>query len=586
VAVAPDPLLARTLRERIGGRWAISWPTYLVTTGLGLFALIAGEAASIRSAADVGLWVLLWSAGAATIGLALIIADRTFLRARHATPVAVPLVVAFDGLCGLLFGLVVSVGAGALALPTDQGLVQRTAIDTLLALWWGPTISYFFDYREQVARARVELVSEAVDLELARLQQGEIVALIDAELREEIGTELVPARERVELLLRADPSPTVRVALTASDWGQVSNLLRGTADDSVRPLSRRLWEQTEERYPPTPWWALPANIVRYQPFRPLAYALVDIVGTIAGLTATFGFGRALVLLAAGLCITLPVGVTANALMRRHPRRHTALFLAMIAVMQVSVPVRAALRNAWVPGSVTPAWVVAQVLAGIVVVLITSGFGAWRDKQAEQRSNLRSDLRADRIESIARSRQVALLAREAAQVLHGSVQSRLTACALAIERAATHDDQRALSLALVEALDALSADVPIRRDFTNGSVTAEVARKVALWEGFCAFEVTVDSSCKPPGLTATTIGRVVEGGIANAVRHGKATAMSITVECEADGRVRVLICDNGSGPAAGSPGLGSAFLTQVSRGDWSLTRTEGGSRLEVCVSATA
>ena len=580
--VEPDPLAARTLRQRIGGRWAIAWQSYLVTAGLGLFALIAGEAASIRSLGDLGLWMGAWFAGALGIGLLLVVGQFTIFRNRRSSPVPVGVVIAFDGLCGVVFGLMVSVAAAALDLPTAQSPLQRIVLDTLYAMWWGPTLTYFLDYREQLALARRELISESVALELARMQQGEIVDRIQAELREEIGAELGPARDHVEALLSGAPTRDTSITTgEPADWQAVSVMLRSAADGAVRPLSRRLWSQGVERYPKVPWWTLVANIARYQPFRPVAYALVDIFGTLPALISVFGTTRALVLLGSGLAVTLPVGIGANALMRRLPRWHVEIFVAMIALMQVSVVARGALRDVWMPGSASPQWVITQVLAGIIVVLITSGFGAWNDKATELRANLRADLQHDHVAAVARSQQVATLAREAAQVLHGSVQTRLMACALAIEQAAWRDDNEALALALTEALNALDAPLPGAQEHSVVSTIAdEVTRKVNLWEGFCRFDVTISADASTGNQSmATAVGRVVEEAISNAIRHGHATSISIVVEVVADGALHVVAIDNGQGPQGGSAGIGSAFLTQASAGQWSLHAVEGGARLE-------
>ncbi|CAB4907890.1 unannotated protein [freshwater metagenome] len=575
----PDLVNSRTWRERVGGRWAVSLLTFAITTALGLFALLAGEAATIRSPADIGSWLLVWCFAVCGLGVFVWLGNFTFLRNRRITPVPVVLVFIFDALCGAIFGLLVSAGATYLGLPTAQGTFERTLADTVTALWWGPTLSYFLDYRQQMAEARRELIATAVELELARLQSGEIVELIDEELREEIGAELLPARARVAELLAGEPHRQSATALSESEWSSVSALLRGTADESVRPLSRRLWSQREERYPKLPWWKFLANIPRYQPFRPLAYALIDVIGTLAALMGTFGFERAVVLLVSGLAITLSAGLIGNALMRRFPQHHVAIFLVMIMVMQMSVLVRALLRSMWIPGSSSATWVITQVVAGVVVVFITSGFGAWRDKATELRMNLRSDLRTDRIVSIARSQQVALFAREAAQVLHGSVQTRLVACALAIEQAAVRDDARAINLALVDAHDALSASVALRREEGLGSIAAEVARKTSLWDGFCTFDIAIDP--KAAG-DPTIIGRVVEEAISNAIRHGQSTHIAITISGPVGGGVEVVVDDNGRGPQRGAGGMGSAYVAQVSRGDWSLTATDTGSRLKVAI----
>jgi len=580
---SPETSPTRTFRERIGGKWAIAWQSYLITAGLGLFALLAGESYTTTTGSVAASWIALWLLGSVALGLLLLAANATVFRNRRQHPIAVGWVIAFDGLCGVLFSLVVGIGAQMLELPTNQSIAERCVLNLLYAIWWGPALSYFLDYREQAANTRRQLIADSVALELARIQQSEILDRIHTEISDEIGAELSPAREHVEALLQITTAPDgSTTSMSRDEWESISNLLLGTADNSVRPLSKRLWQRTEERYPKTPWWSLVVNIVRYQPFRPFAYALIDVFGTLAVQTKVFGLAHGVLLLLAGLAITIPVGLLANVLMRRRPSWHAAIFIGGTLLILTSVLVRAELREMWIPGSASIVWQLTQMIASLLVTFATSGFGAWRDKEDELRSNVRADIQHDQVESIARSRQVASLARETAQSLHGSVQTRLVTCAMVIEQAAATEDESTLNIALTEALSALGAPVAPRR--TASTLSSEVARKVSLWEGFCTFDVQIDPSASQRFQTeAPAVGRVVEEAIANAIRHGKATHIVIDVSNDTHQTLHVVISDNGIGPQGGTPGIGSAYLTQVSQGKWTITPTAEGTRLEVVIS---
>jgi signal transduction histidine kinase len=82
----------------------------------------------------------------------------------------------------------------------------------------------------------------------------------------------------------------------------------------------------------------------------------------------------------------------------------------------------------------------------------------------------------------------------------------------------------------------------------------------------------------------TIGRIVEEGISNAIRHGKATSIDISVTRVDELTVRVEVLDNGHGPQGGKASVGSAFVQQASSGRWSLTACSSGSQLEALVTA--
>ena len=580
--VGPDPLQTRTLRERLGGRWAIAWQSYLITAGLGLIALLAGEE-HFRSSTSVALsWVLLSLLASAAVGILLLILNATSFRNRRVTPVPIWLVIVVDGLCGVIFGLVVGLGSAALGLETHLGILERVVLDGIYGAWWGPTFTYFLDYREQSVTVRRELIAASVQTELAALQQVEVVERLRQELRDEVGQELSPVRARVEAHL-AESAGVVpfEMHVGAADVKEVSDLLRGTAESSVRPLSKRLWNESAERYPRTPWWSLAANIVRYQPFRPIMYAAVDILGTGFVQVRLFGLARGMFLASAMVLLIFAVMLSANVVMRAFPRWHTAIFIGGIVALQITLVVRVHFRELWLPGSAPLGWQVTQIVVGTLVVLITSGFGAWNDKSAELRINFRADIRQDQVESIARSRQVAELARETAQLLHGSVQTRLVSCAMALDKASATGDQAAVNSALQEVLVVLAEPMP--QPAYVGTIVEEVERKAALWEGLCTFTVRVDDSSGSQA-NVRAVGRVVEEAISNAIRHGGASHIDISVVSESDGAVRVVVDDDGRGPGGGVPGIGTAFLQQASAGQWSLTPLTQGSRLEVLVPA--
>ena len=94
------------------------------------------------------------------------------------------------------------------------------------------------------------------------------------------------------------------------------------------------------------------------------------------------------------------------------------------------------------------------------------------------------------------------------------------------------------------------------------------------------EVVVDDDVASdlPAEVARDVGRVVEEGLGNAVRHGGATSVAVHVR-RSDGEVVVEVEDDGRGPTGGPPGLGSSLLDSVSR-TWELHALPTGARLTV------
>ena len=75
-----------------------------------------------------------------------------------------------------------------------------------------------------------------------------------------------------------------------------------------------------------------------------------------------------------------------------------------------------------------------------------------------------------------------------------------------------------------------------------------------------------------------IREIISEGIANAVRHGFASEVSIMVSEGPE----IVVIDNGTGPRDGKPGLGSTYFSSVAT-NWSLTATEAGAKLTISLS---
>lgn len=579
----PDSHFSRSTRQRIGGRWALAWQTYILTGALGLLALLAGEAQSARGNLAALSWLLIGLGAMAVIGVVLLAFNVTLFRNRRQHPVPIWVVVAADGFVGLAFTLAVRAGASIAGLPTSTNLLESCVLNVLFAMWWGPSLSYFMDLREDWMQEQERLVNEFLEVERSALQQGELLALLQKEIDAQVADELSPARTRIESLQRELSELSNLTVRPPTQWHEAAQLLRDTAEASVRPLSRQLLRAAERSYPRTRWWSLLANVVRKQPFQPFAFAVIDILGTFSPLIRDFGAARGLALLIGGLTWTLLLMLIANALMRLFPRRHSFIFVTALIALQSTVLFRGLFREAWVSGSVSSSWVITQVIAGIAVVFVTSGIGAWWSQRVEVRDTLREEIRSDRVQALAVSQQVALLAHETSRSLHGSVQTRLVSCAMAIEQASTTGDTGLLNSALNEAI--LVLEQPVPETHAAKSVAKEVERKVALWDGLCSFAILIDSTVATvESSVAVTVGRIVEESISNALRHGKATFIDISITRIDESNVQVVVIDNGLGPRGGKASLGSAFLEQASAGRWSLRALSSGSQLEALVTA--
>lgn len=488
--------------------------------------------------------------------------------------------VAQAGMTSVVVGLLLGV---IQVLVTEVLPVDAIRQPVLLIVSAGATIGIlgmgailFVQVLQAEQRRRNEVIDEATAVTQARDEVADIAQRMRTALSEDIDAALSPARAGI-----AERLASQERQLSEDEWPQIARQLRDAASETIRPLSRKLWQAPVPELPPITIPAVVRNVVTQQPFQPVAMALIGIATFFSGVISTLGWLIGLATLTYGVAATLTILGTGNAFMRRWPDRRAAIFIAVTLFTPfLQLPFFPIRSLADAPAYTWTEFAIAFVI-GVVLIFVTSGFGSIRSFREDSARILSSEIDQELADSINASREVAQLARESARILHGTVQTRLIACAVAIERAADTHDAEAFQAALAEA-QAILAD-PTRLEALDAtSLTEEVQRKVDLWSSLCNITVTIDPKASTiDGQQARDIGRVVEEGLSNAIRHGEADSIDVRIETNAE-HVTVTVTDDGSGPKDGPRGLGSSLLDSVSEA-WTLRRLPRGSELTVSVS---
>ena len=566
-----------SVAHRLGGRWALSLVGFVIVA-LGIVASIfVGEESATRSLGEAAQWFVVCLVGIAVYGLLLLIFDRwTPYRDRCTTPIPLPTLVIGTVVIGTVIALSLGLSAEWMGLESAQTLPLRIAGLVLIGSGFGWGLTLLLDEIDRSRQARTRLIGRQVSAELASLQQTLLIEELRHELQGEVDARL---REAQEDLARRLHELTVTPEGVAST--DTSLALRTLAEETVRPLSTQLWSTAARQYPRIKWSRVLVNTIRHEPLRPVLLAVVHVLGTALQTINRFGTTSGLLMLAMTVLTIFIVCLPANALMRRYPAWHGRIFVVAVVILEAQIVPSVLWRESLVPGSGTVAWAITQVVAGVLIILLTSGFGSWQQqRRATQRMYLQ-DLDQELVITLARSRAVAELARELSRTLHGTVQSKIVACAMVSEQAIESGNVEQLKDALEQAQRVLVSSR--EQEKAPVGAVAEVRRKVALWDELCAIDVQIDAGIDDSTGSGERVGRVVEEGLANAIRHGGATALTVALK-PVDGGIRIVVDDDGTGPPATPvPGLGSTVLDQATGGRWSLTALPRGARLEAIVS---
>jgi len=538
--------------------------------GAFFLGILIGNLRAITSE-NIGRWFVVGLATALCSTLAINAAWWIRLNTTGGRPLALAGSTFVSAIIGTVFAMTQLLTVRLLDLTPERGELIATVSSIVSITLVGMALQAFIARRQRQAEQRIRLLEEGIAVALARQDVADLARRMQTALGIEIDDALAPARRRIEERL-ADQE----LRVSQDDWASVAQELRTVAQDSVRPLSKQLWSNTAGRVTPIRAGVVLHNIITQQPFRPVILSLILIVTALATSLMLYGWLLGIATIALGVALIFIVLGSANAAMKRWPAHHAAIFVIGSLTLQLGALINFPLRQ-WQqvqPYSWTEA--IAAAVIGLILIVLTSGAGSLRTYQEDAAMNFQADIDREAIESIAAGRHVAQLARESARVLHGSVQTRLIACAVAIEQASEVKDVEAFRGALHEAHAALTK-LPRSDESLTVPLVDEVAGNVALWEGLCGIDVDVDESLRLiTGRQARDVGRIVQEGVSNAIRHGGASAVRVRV-MDHEGAVMVVVEDNGRGPGSGRPGLGSTLLDSFCE-SWKLTALSPGARL--------
>lgn len=546
-------IAANSFAERIGGRWAVSIRGFLITAGIGFAGTVAELVRQPRSD-----WFVLIAATTLSFGVVALIASAlhyTRWRNRRVKPIPISEVLTLNALSGLppalaylstwhWFGVGPSTGPVA-------GLVAYPAI----SLWASTSVILYLDLVDRAKLLRARVVDEHATVLRIRGRSHEAVD----RLKTRIDSILDPAMDRLRTVaFEVEPQ-------------EVSAEIRDVVEGSVREVSHDLWREADGVSNRIGLREVFGEFVHRPRFRPWPVIGIAVVLPLVGNERRGGWVTFVISGVAAL-VVYSVCRLANRVLRQWPSGKAIVVMATIAVFvtQSIVIDRVAVRWGEVPIDLG---VVSAVFLTLLLVVVTSTFGSYRDLDDRRAEAMAADIRADRLEAMAQAKLVSDETRRLASLLHGRVQSRLLGCAMAIEFAG--DDPVVLQAAIDRTTAVLSEDWHDMDSPDDGRRTGSLADVLATWHGLARIHVSSPSELQSS--TDSDLVAVVEELVANAIRHGAARRVDVNLERDGETCV-VTVIDDGSGGPMTRPGLGTALLERVG----SVNRRVGGDGWSVTV----
>jgi hypothetical protein len=495
---------------------------------------------------------------------------RTLYKDRFTKPVSLWVL----GLSGVFSGTIFSVGIawGKSLLGENflDDLWSQIFANSVLISWWGITIALILDSTDRFSRQRDEVIEAAIEIELVKIRGSATEHRLRESMNKRISNEISEARSTLNAAMQAAERNK-----KDAKWQPISRLMRDIASDVMRPLSRKLWDSAAVLFPRPNFIQVLRNIVDSQPLRPLALTIIAVLLSASTLVNNFGVGPGITVLVATVAYIWIAVPAASKIIRQNPNLHRTVFILTIIGFQIFDTLIWMWAGRQAQVEVSFGTLAVNVVACMLLILLTSGFGAFGNVNEASLKAFREDLSNKQLSVLVNNKVVSTLALEASRNLHGRVQTRLLSCAAAIDRATASGDIDLLNRALVEVNDIFDGAALTQPENPILPLSKQLEQISKQWDGICATDLNLAQSLQNLDTqTASDVADVIEEAITNAVRHGEATEVDIRVE-DLNSKVGITVSDNGHFQTDGTPGVGTEMIRLVSHGEFSLTKGSSG-----------
>lgn len=472
--------------------------------------------------------------------------------------------------------------------PSSWPLTVSFLIYCVIFPWWVISVELLLSTRRRIRAYRRQISQGTRTLAEISAGQARLIDEVRAEVRQEIQTYLSADATHLDDQLRREHDLSLSAARES-----LASTLHNTAHDRVRPLSHRMYQRAQHHSIIRRSQHLFFTILRTSRFHPIPVSMLFLLTDATSYLDAFDTAIGSLLVCIGIAYIVVVFSGANALMVRHPERHTLIYASTLVVMQIPVLLRPLIDPNWGISASMIGIAIIDAVTGTIFIVVVSGLGSWRSTALTRLEEEQIRFERERREQLHRRHVTFEVMSEAARTLHGSVQTRLTAAALALSQGGQDADDATILASLEEARSALRDPLPVQPPPLESmhpldEALHEVTRP---WTGLCTITIDTDERLRHhPDTHRCAL--LVEEVVTNAVRHGRAQHIEIIVRSSPTQprQLEVQVLDDGtphdgwkvrraSGPGTDlTSGLGTQFIEEFSGGSWITDRTSTGQNL--------
>ena len=573
---APDALSARYLPFFIG----LNFPFLLLIDNM--WRLSGHDQLRLVLAKATGFGVLF---------LYFLLIKNTF-NARLRRLLSMPILLILSGIGGAIQGIVSGGLLELLELKTQFSIFDRSLTAFVVALTWLPINAVATSALSTFRKNRTEYLRRIEAIGRISFEQEGLAKKIRSQVEAEIIGELKWSRE----FARSKFKSSIEEGISSSAMSP--QLIVEYANQDLRAISHKLWEQADTKSRVSTsvktsemdnYWLLYKMNYFLPPLNSSVQAFMILTLflplSLRGFPITVQLETAAIFSAVGFG-TLKFG---ELLYKRLPKYGPIIiafrtFSALIASCLTAI----LFSNEYilnVPNLPLPR-LVGALIAFILIDVALAISKSILYSQEEQIEALFRSIGREKAQINLANLEIAMISRQWAQHIHGSLSSKLISTAAILESAVEHKDLAVKEAAINEVFQILSKDfagpVIVKRELMQ-----EIFHKVHQWNSVIDISIKSSEKLDFPTIPVERVGLAIEEALANAYRHGQATKVEILLRSVDVETFECTITDNGIGSADyPKNGLGSALFDAVAPGNWSLeTSPDGvGTQLRLLISA--
>ncbi len=359
-------------------------------------------------------------------------------------------------------------------------------------------------------------------------------------------------------------------------WGHFRSVVRRIISNELRPLSHKLWKIEDQKLKNFSLRFIFHRAITFYCFRTQIVVPIWFLTTLPIDLYLLGFSPGLEIAVIEALWLLALLVFASHIKTTSTSAQVAKLVLTVLVFGLSRPLIEQALLGLEYQTIEPRFALTSMIWATQLIISVGMSWALFESVTEVRSQLARMGMAPNPELSPAIGSAFLQRRLLAHHLHGQVQSDLRSLINGLETddKIVHDDLISrIELVLQSALHPSKGYLTSRKEFEESFL--------AQWGAF----IEVNFEFRPTEIALTSeiwslVAGVAAEGAANAVRHGFASSVKISI-VHSDRDLIISIRDDGSGPRQGLSGMGTQFFSAVSN-EWSLKGTGSGSQLRLFI----